>query len=346
MQIVEFTADASLPVISSNFDATKLWLAENLKKYEIEVTQSNLAEAKKLATELNKIAKQIDDKKKERLKEIEAPIDIFKEQVKELVNMCQNGRAKINEQVTVFEDKTRALCLKLLAAELQEKYAQLNIKDEFKAVTVEDLAIISNVTDANNLAKPARDAIGTRVHAALSLQNRVHVRLVELDNASYAAKLVSRLERRHVETFLKELDDAVYDQKLQSLIQREVERQNEMQASIAAEERKKAEAEMQRKLEEEKKRMQEEERQRRLEDDKKKAEAEEKQGSSKIPTSQVTENHTNEDPENDTFMVTVTFKAIAPRGKYGVDSVKNSFVSKLATANFITVQSVDVLKLA
>ena len=349
--IIEFQVETTLPVLQSNFEIVKQHLAENLKRYEIEVTQQNLPDAKKMATGLNKISKQIDDCKKDKLKEIESPVNIFKEQVKELIQMCQDGRNKILEQVKVFEDITRALCLDLLKKELQEQYNKLNIKDEFKTVNIDDLIIISNVTDSNSLVKKAKDSINERVHCALSLQNTVKVRLVELENLCLKAGLKSPLERRHIEIFLKEEED-FYNQKLQSTIQREIERQKEIEKRIIAEEKKKAEIEMQRKLDEERIKIQAEERQK-LQNEAKVREIETKPNSSEIPKSSITEESSDNDNQaksivdvdHDIFIITAKFEIKTPKGKVNEDFVKNKFTATLKDANFQSVKSVEVVKL-
>lgn len=241
----------TLPQIISNYDEMKTYLIENLKQYEIEVTQENLPQAKKMATELNALAKQIDDKRKDILKSVEQPIDVFKEQIKELVGLCKNGREKILEQVKVFEDKTRAKCLELCKLSLQELYAKFEVQLEFQTISIEDLAIISNITETEKLTKATQDIIANRVQAVFNLQSVVHIRLVELENACLKAGLKTPLERRQVESFLK-LDEVVYNAELQKILASEIKRQQEMEA--------RAEAEMQRKLEQEKLRIQAEER--------------------------------------------------------------------------------------
>lgn len=247
LQIINTT----LPQIISNYDEMKSYLVENLKQYEIEVTQASLPQAKKMATELNGLAKQIDDKRKEILSSVEAPIDVFKNQIKELVGLCKNSREKILEQVKVFEDKTRAKCLELCKLSLQELYAKFEIQDEFKTITIEDLAIISNITETDKLTKSTQDTIANRVQAVFNLQSAVRIRLAELENACLKAGLKTPLERRQVESFLK-LDEVVYNNELQKILGNEIKRQQEMEA--------RAEAEMQRKLEQEKLRIQAEER--------------------------------------------------------------------------------------
>jgi hypothetical protein len=117
-QELEFVVDSTVPVVTSNFDKLKANLTEKLKEYELEVTQQNIPEARKLAAQLNKIAGSIDDRKKEILQRIELPINHFKEHVKELIKMCKDGREALTIQIKVFEDKVKEECLQLLKADL------------------------------------------------------------------------------------------------------------------------------------------------------------------------------------------------------------------------------------
>lgn len=243
--------NTTLPRIISNYQEMKVYLVENLKQYEIEVTQANLPQAKKMATELNSLAKQIDDKRKEILSSVEEPIDVFKNQIKELVGLCKNGREKILEQVKYYDDKRRVKCLELCKLALQELYAKFEIQQEFKSIAIDDLAIVSNITDTDKLSKATQDIIANRVLAVSNLQSIVRIRLTELENACFKAGLKTPLERRQVENFLK-LDEVAYNNELNKILGNELKRQQEMEA--------RAEAEMQKRLEQEKLRIQAEER--------------------------------------------------------------------------------------
>ncbi len=243
--------NTTLPQIISNYQEMKVFLVENLKQYEIEVTQANLPQAKKMATALNGLAKQINDKLKEILSSVEEPIVVFKNEIKELVVLCKNGREKITEQVKACEDKTRAKYLELCKLSLQELYAKFEIQDEFKTILVDDLTIISNFTETGKLTKSTQDIIVNKVQAVFKLQSTVRIRLAELENACFKAGLKTPLERRQVENFLK-LDEVVYNNELNKILGNELKRQQEMEA--------RAEAEMQKRLEQEKLRIQAEER--------------------------------------------------------------------------------------
>ena len=269
MQIVEFKVYTTLPVLTSNFDEVKANLMEYLAKYDIEVTHETVKDAKKLATELNSICKKGEDSVKEKLKVFESPINIVKSQLKEIVSLYQDARLKILDQVKVFEDKTREQCRKLLIEERDASMQEYNIdSSDFVSPSIDDLIIISNVTENGNLTKKAKDEVSFRVNQVFQVVQKIKFRLLELENASLKAGLKSPLERRHVESFLK-ADDEVYKAQLNKFFENEIRRQKEIEAQILFEEKRKQEIrETQIRAEEESKRKIEVERVRKEEEQK------------------------------------------------------------------------------
>lgn len=253
MQIVEFKVDTTLPILNGNFEALKHSLSEHLVKYEIEVNETNFTDAEKMEKEINKLIRQIDGKRKEIVSDVKNPIDFFNAKCKELTELCEQSLTKIKEQTGAFKQRRQEKWVELLQKELLSQYAKLNIKDEFKTVSILDLAIKSNFTDAGNLSKSARDTISERAQCVLSLQNLVHVRLVELENASLKAGLKSPLEARHVEVFLK-TDDSTYKAQLNTLFANEIKRQQEIEEKVMADHKREQERrEIQSRAEEQKK---------------------------------------------------------------------------------------------
>jgi hypothetical protein len=245
MDILEFSVQAQLPVIEGNFKTIEKKLNIELQKYDILVTEDNVDEAKKLATELNKVAGEIDKKRKDKVKEISVPIKDFEASAKELVSMCQDGRTKLLERVKVFEDKKRERCRELLLAKLEALYSQYNIDNEFKTANIDDLVIISNLTqtsqlEKSNLTKKAIDAIDYKVMLCEKNQKKIYNRIAELPEKSKNLEVI--LTRADVENFLK-LDDETYSSQLDNLIKRELRRQEQIKAKARAEAEAKARAE-------------------------------------------------------------------------------------------------------
>ena len=238
-------------MLKVNFDELKTHLTTELKKYDLVVTQDTMKGAKELATELNKLAGEIDSRRKEEVASVSEPIKKFDSQMKELVTLTQDGRKKLLDQIKKFEDETRAQCKILLGEYRHEQWVSLNVHQEYRRAEYEDLILISNVTATGNLTQKAKDTLSMRCRDDLSHQDKVSMRLVLLENASLKAGLSTPLTRVHVAHFL-DAEDAVYEAKLSQLIEIEVNRQEQ------AEEAMRAKLEKERKQKEERERQEQE----------------------------------------------------------------------------------------
>lgn len=94
-----------LPVIEFNKEQMLKEVNNNLKKYRglVFTEESQLGEAKSIRANLNKVVKTIDDERKRIEKEISAPIDLFKDDIKEIINLIKEVNEGIDEQVKAFE---------------------------------------------------------------------------------------------------------------------------------------------------------------------------------------------------------------------------------------------------
>ena len=230
--VVEFTP----VVIDQNFEEVKSILADGLKAYEIEVTEENLPGAKKMATELNSLSGVLGKLRKEKSKEMSAPIKDFEAKAKELEDMCQAGRQKILEQVKAFEDKTRALCEELVVSLSTELYQEKSVRPEFQTATLDDLIKISNVTKTGQLTAQAKRDVAGKVDSCLAQQLMRDGRLARLEADCLFAGLKTPLQEIHVRQILLKPDEE-YNTIVSDLIRLEVDKQK------AAEERAKKEAE-------------------------------------------------------------------------------------------------------
>jgi hypothetical protein len=225
---------ASIPAkITTNFNEWKAALVAGLKQYEIAVTEDNLAEAKKMATQLNSLTGMIEAARKKELKDLDVPVKAFVDQTKELEKLCQDKRQAILSQVAVFEEKTKALCLEKMTSALKGAYASLQVSEEYQTGFFElsQMVGISKVTAKGELTKAAKDSVMALATAARGRQDRTNGRLATLTADCYAAGLKSPLTRAHVEVWLQG-DDATYKAGLERLIAIEVQRQ---QATLKAE---------------------------------------------------------------------------------------------------------------
>ena len=208
-------------VLNVNFEELKKHLAAELEKYEILVTAETLPDAKKLCTELNKTAAEIDTRRKFEVAAVSEPIKHFDANMKKLVTMCKDGRTLILDQVKKFEDETRKLAFKLLEKYRAEMFEKYQVEQEFFRCEFDDLIKLSSVTGKGKLAGSAKKELEMRVLADKSIQDRTKNRLLMLENASLKAGLVATLTKDHVKHFLF-AEDFKYESELERILGVEV----------------------------------------------------------------------------------------------------------------------------
>lgn len=225
---------ATAIVITDNFEQLKAGLIEQIKLYEIEVTDDNLADAKKMATELNKLSTTINRIKIDKSKEFAAPIEEFKKKAAELVDIVQAGREKILKQVEAFDLKVVKMVTSLLADERASLFEAMAVNPEFQTAKIEPLAIKSNLTVGGQLTKAAKDKLAEMVAADRAMQETVESRFANLQAIAERAGLIS-LPESMVATFVRE-PEAIYSERLNKLIDAEIKRQKELEEKIRAQE--------------------------------------------------------------------------------------------------------------
>lgn len=239
VQDVQLVLDVktTLPVIASNFETIKKQLTDGLKKYNLTVDENSVKAAKSMATEINALSNQIDTLRKEKVKELSAPIKDFENKAKELVSICQQSRTNLLDQVKVFEDKQREECLKLLQSELSSQYIRFGVKAEFQTVKVEDLALLSHL-NKTGLAKKAVDTVEERVLDVKRFQEKIEQRLLSLEGYCLKSGLAVAFTPEHINHFLMVDSDEEYEKRLNNLIEKELSRQEVMKKAIEEKARK------------------------------------------------------------------------------------------------------------
>lgn len=119
--------EQSIPqAIVFNFDELKKELAEKITPYKsLAVTEDDLKGAKSDKANLNKLKKALNDKRIEVKKEYMQPLEVFEEQIKELVSIVDEGIVNIDSQVKAFENKQQEDKLKEIAAFYAEEFENL-----------------------------------------------------------------------------------------------------------------------------------------------------------------------------------------------------------------------------
>ena len=217
--------------ITADFDAAREYIQKELKKYEVVVTEETIAGCKKLGADLNKVAGEIDKKRKAELSVMTAPIKTFDAGMKSLVTLCKEGREKITKQIKVFDD-ARLLQVESLLKSLRERLWHDNkVSDDFKSAEFDDLILQGSMTATGKLTAKAITGVTVRVGEDMQKQKDVEMRLVKLENACYKAGLKTPLTEVHVKAFLNAEDD-VYCNQLELLIKAELNRQTESEEII------------------------------------------------------------------------------------------------------------------
>lgn len=215
------------PLIDSNYQVLREHLTKELERYDVVVTRETLKDSKAMATELNKLKTTLNNRRKSAVKEISAPIKEFDDQMKELAGMCEQGRSRILEQVKRFEDEQLIAAEQAIEAEIGVLYERQKIEPEFQMIDKVDIKPkLTTLTASGKLTKAAREEIAAAVGRCKEVQQKVQLRLSQLENHCHRAGLHSPLTREHVSGVLFDSDE-VYERTLSGLIERELARQAE-----------------------------------------------------------------------------------------------------------------------
>lgn len=114
-----------LKPINFNYEEIKQELALQLQKYKnIVFEESDIQEAKKTRADLNRLKKQVNDKKIEVKNEFIKPYTDFETKIKEIISMIDEPCLEIDKQIKAFEEKQK----ELKKQEILKIYEE-NIKD-------------------------------------------------------------------------------------------------------------------------------------------------------------------------------------------------------------------------
>ncbi|HKJ22276.1 MAG TPA: DUF1351 domain-containing protein, partial [Gammaproteobacteria bacterium] len=163
MKELALKVDSAPARLEANFEELRIRLQEELQKYDVVVTADTVADAKKLATELNKTRQHIDQRRKDEVAKVSAPIREFDDRMNELAGLCKDGRQGLLDQIRKFEDDTRELVRAQLDERRTELWMELVVDDEFQRATFDDLVLVSNLTAGGNVTAKARGALYQRV---------------------------------------------------------------------------------------------------------------------------------------------------------------------------------------
>lgn len=201
--------------IKTNTEQLKKELVKYLSKYDIEVTGETEKEASKMATELNKLAKDLNSKRLTVGKEIKKPADELKNSVDELIQLVQDKRTSIIEGVEVFKSKRFEIIRGLLEQERDKLFEELKVSENYQFLDIEPLVKETSL-GKTNLTKGAKESLLSMVRNIKALEDAVTIRTLQLKVTCLDAGLQFPIELNEVESFIKEDD---YDQRLSLMIE-------------------------------------------------------------------------------------------------------------------------------
>ncbi|MDB2123696.1 DUF1351 domain-containing protein [Clostridium paraputrificum] len=185
----EIIVNTQLPVIKTNFEEVKESLKRNLEKYENTiVTEDNLKDCKAMQKELAGLRNQVDSKRKEVKRVLEAPIKEHDKENKELIAIIEEVEKPIKAGIAVFdskrkEEKRKFADIKIFetcqALGLEKKYAdQLTVLDKYLNLSASAKSVVEDIEQRaealkqqQNMDKVKAEMIKANIESALETVN-------------------------------------------------------------------------------------------------------------------------------------------------------------------------------
>ena len=220
----------TLPAVEiTNINDVTEKVDQYLQKYSLIVSVDDVPVAKKMVTEINSIIKEIDNARKSKVQELQAPIKMFEMQIRDLSDMCTQKKNELQGQIKVFEDQKKVEIRTLLDEELRVLYLKHGVDTEYQTSNTSDLVILSNINPkGGTLTKKAKDTLVERVLANKQWQDKINKRLELLPTLSIQYGLKSAMTRFDVEYFLKWESDEQFQEKLTTSFKRAAEKEQEI----------------------------------------------------------------------------------------------------------------------
>jgi len=186
------------------FEDIKKQMEQKLEKFKTLITEDGVKDAKKDAASLNKLAKAIDDKRKEIKREYEKPLKEFENKMKELVSIVKDTRESIVTQVSKYEENRKEEIGKIINEYVNTLYELHNIPNEFRTLDVKKYVKLSAVTQSGNVAKQTATEIESDIKDIL-----IAIKEKEEEEARRQAE-IERIKREAIEEYkTKEIDEEV-----------------------------------------------------------------------------------------------------------------------------------------
>lgn len=190
MELIE--KELQMPVIKINYENLEAELDKNLEAYSgLIVTEETLAGCKNAQKELASLRTKVDAYRKDKKKELSAPITEFENQCKKLVSKIEAVEAPIKEGIKVFDDMKREE--KRVAAEaiLDEVATNAGLNEKYR----KQLIVLDKYMNLTATKKAVQEDAETRAFALKVEQDREEERLniiqsvIDSENQRISTKL-------------------------------------------------------------------------------------------------------------------------------------------------------------
>ncbi len=178
--------------VKINYEELEAELGKRLNDYRgLVVTEDTLAAAKDAKKELASMRTTIDSYRKEKKKELEAPIKAFEEQCKKLIAMVQEAEKPLNEAIAVFDEKKREEKKKIAEGVIGQAIAKYGLYGKYAA----GLTVLDKYMNLTATKKAVAEDIETRATMLKAEQNKEEERIntikavIESENARITSKL-------------------------------------------------------------------------------------------------------------------------------------------------------------
>jgi hypothetical protein len=250
-ELIVLESTKKIVEFNKTFEQLKDEVIEQLKenKYNSIVTLDNFDVMKKTSQELGKIAEYVSRFRIDKVREESVEIQNFEKNFKELTKIIEAKQETIKEGLSVFEELTRKQINLVCEDYLTTQIETLKLRLEFQNIDISDMTQRKFMTGTGAISAAGKAEIESRVNLKLALQNKVDLRLSNLENICHRAG-IEPLLKEHIQGFLFD-DDESYNKKLDSLVETEIKRSETAKKKTAEEERIKAEQEARQKLKDE-----------------------------------------------------------------------------------------------
>ena len=223
-----------MPVLEINFEEMKAALSETLKDYKgIVVTEESLSECKATQKELAGVRTKLDAYRKDKKKELSAPITVFENQCKELIALVEQAETPIKTGIKVFDDAKRdakrAKAVELIAevimeTELNEKYgSRLDVLDKYCNLTAKDSEVKADLTTRAFALKVEQDREEELIDIIRSTVDTENNRLNSKMAFEDFGKLIERgLPTKDILASIKSRADAIYAAEHPAVVEPEI----------------------------------------------------------------------------------------------------------------------------